>query len=187
MLWLRNANEILPNGILDNNSHGNYEWRSIMKFKLIVAVVIVIVALGGYWIVKGPKKEVSKKIQWSLDDETKKKVPIFLLHYKWNGIEESDPTWMIFPKEGKWWIVDLRNLDHTYSKAESDIKKEVKKYRQELTSPWIEKCGFEPKASRYEAVMTALGFNMLFSLEKSAFRDFLGGIDDFRTGELRPD
>ena len=158
-----------------------------MKFKLIATVVIIIVVLGGYWIANGPKKEVSKKIQWSLDDATKEKVPIFLLHYKWNGIEESDPTWMIFPKEGKWWVVDLRNLTHTHSRSESDIKKEVKKYWQEFTPQWIETHGFEPKASRYEAVMTALGFNMIFNFEKSAFRDFLKGIDDFRTGVLRPD
>jgi hypothetical protein len=46
---------------------------------------------------------------------------------------------------------------------------------------------FDPKGSRYEAVMTAFGFQMIFDLEKSCFRDFQNGINDFKSGKLRHD
>ncbi len=160
-----------------------------MKHKLILVGICISIIIAGWWIYNGPQKEVSKKIQWSIEEETRNEVPLFLLHYKWDGVEENDPTWMIFPKEGKWWVVDLRDVMRLYSevKSESDLREKIRKYRQEFTFNWIENRKFEPKASRYEAVMTALGFNMLFGTERHALFDFLEGTKDFDEGRLRPD
>ena len=158
-----------------------------MRYKLILAGISILIIVAGWWIYEGPRKDVSKKIQWSIDEETKKEVPLFHLHYKWNGVEEKDPLWMIFPKEGKWWVVDLIDVMRVYSEviSESELRDRVKKYRQEFTSSWIENRRFEPKASRYEAVMTALGFAMLFHAERDAFFDLLEGTKDFDEGRLR--
>lgn len=160
-----------------------------MRYKLILAGIFILIFVAGWWVYQGSQKDISKKIQWSIDEETRKEVPLFLLHYKWNGVEENDPTWMIFPKEGKWWVVDLRDLMLIYSevKSESELRDKIRKYRQEFTYSWIENRKFEPKASRYEAIMIALGFNMLFNTERYAFFDFLEGTKDFDEGRLRPD
>lgn len=160
-----------------------------MKSKLIFAIIIVALIFGGYWIINGPKKEVINKIQWVIDEETNAIVPIFLIHYKWNGIEKTDPTWMIFLKEGKWWVIDMRDMSHilVYSKDKSDFNEQLRKYWQEFTHSWIEKRMFDPKGSRYEAFMTAFGFQMIFDFEKSCFRDIPKGINDFKSGKLRPD
>lgn len=160
-----------------------------MRPKLILAGILISILVAGWWIYTGPQKDVSKKIQWSIDEETGKEVPIFLLHYKWNGVEENDPTWVIFPKEGKWWVVDLRDVIRIYPevKSESELRNKIRKYTEEFTYSWIKNRRFEPKASRYEVIMTALGFNMLFSTERHAFFDFLEGTKDFDEGRLRPD
>ena len=104
--------------------------RTTIKSKLFFSVVIVALIFGGYWIINGPKKEVIKKIQWVIDEETNAIVPIFLIHYEWNGIEESDPTWMIFLKGGKWWVIDMRDISNfmAYSKKESNFNEQLRKY-----------------------------------------------------------
>jgi hypothetical protein len=160
-----------------------------MKYKLILAGICISIILAGWWIYKSPQKDVFKKIQWSIDEATGKEVPLFELYYKWDEVEENDPTWMIFPKEGKWWVVDLRDVMRLYSevKPKSDLYDKIRKYRQEFTHTWIENRKFQPKASRYEAVMTTFGFSILFSIERHAFSDILEGTKDFSEGRLYPD
>ena len=160
-----------------------------MKYKLILVGICISIIIIGWWIYNGPQKEVSKKVQWSIDEETGNEAPLFLLHYKWDGVEENDPTWIIFQKEGKWWVVDLRDVMRLYSKvkSESDLREKLRKYRKKFTFNWIETRKFEPKASHYETVMIALGFDMLFSTERHAFFDFLEWTKDFDEGRLRPD
>ena len=159
-----------------------------MRGKLIPAGVFIIIIVIGWWIYEAPQKDISQKTKWAVDEETKREVPLFELYYKWDGVEETDPTWMIFPKEGKWWVLDSRDVMRVYSEVrpESELREKVKQYRDEFTHSWIEDRRFQPKASRFEAVMTALGFRMFFRTEQKGFVDFLKSAKDFDKGQLRP-
>lgn len=91
-----------------------------MKSKLIIASIPILIIFAGWWIYQGPRKEVIERIQWAIEEENNTEVPIFWLHYKWNSIEESDPTWIVFPESKKWWIVDLRTV---VGSKESEFRK----------------------------------------------------------------
>jgi hypothetical protein len=157
-----------------------------MKSKIIFIIFLSLFILCGYWIYNGPRKGITTQVQWSIDEESNELVPIFSIYYEWNGLKESEAKWMIFPKDRKWWVIDIRDIEHVLSryKNELDFKEEMKRYWNEFTYSWIENSKFEPKITRYEAVMTAFGFKMIFNLEKSAFDDVQKGIKDFKSGKL---
>lgn len=160
----------------------------MLKRVIIVALLIGVIA-AAVWILSGPKKELATLIQWSKDEATGQIVPIFLVYYKWDGVKDWSETWMIFPKEEKWWVIDIREFTTTGTQQnlERSLQHRRHAFSQEFNEMWISDRRFQPAPSRYEAVMMGVGFNVLFTAEKDAFRNVLRGTQAFDEGDLSPE
>jgi len=167
-------------------AHNN--WLGMLKRIVIVVLFIGIVA-AGVWILSGPKKELSTSIQWSKDEATGQIVPLFCVYYKWDGVENWSPTWIVFPKQDKWWIVDIRIfiVPGTQKYTLQSFGQNWRKYSHPFDEKWTSNRYFMPAPTRYQAVMIGLGFNVLFTLEEDAFSDVLKGTQAFDEGWLRPE
>ena len=152
--------------------------KTIPKLPIFVIVILLI----GYWIYNGPAKELSYDIVWSIEEETKNEIPVFQLYYVWNGIRESEPTWTVLPKNGKW-----RVLDMSYVRRIIDPKNILLDEFPEYKSSWVENLKFDGKGTRGEAVMQLIGFYPTFSLERRRFHQVLDDIDNFERGVLTPE
>ena len=175
-----------------------------MKYKLLLVGVCVVSVLAGVWLFRDAHtKEIVLKTQSGEVKKTKKDVLIISLTYRWNGVEDPEATWVMHPDEdGKWLVTDFGAVLARYAKArtEAERNRALKDPKTAFTYDWVEERRYQPRASRSEAVMRALGFdgrfkalmtkmrlNELFYLEREAFLSCLKLARDFDEGRLTPD
>jgi hypothetical protein len=102
------------------------------------------------------------------EDATGEIVPVYSVHYKWNGIEQQDPQWIIFKKQRVWKVLELNKIINL---------KEALNHTVDFNASWVEKYGFSPQLSRYESLTATLGFQPTFSEEKAVFYQILHEIE----------
>lgn len=77
------------------------------KKKLILYLALSVFILFGWWIYQGADKDVTARVQWSVNIKTGKQAPVFYVFYKWNDVREKRPTWLIFPRDGNGGLLTL--------------------------------------------------------------------------------
>lgn len=158
-----------------------------MKNKIIITVILIFLMVSVFAVVayvwRGAHKSLTSEIQWVRDNNTEEVVPIFSVHYSWNKQKEHDPTWMIFPKNKKWLVVDLRKPPSDFMGSQNKLLK----YAGNFNSEWIETKQFQAKPDRYEIVLMVLGFEHFFGKERTELRGILRGTRNFDRGLLKSD
>ena len=160
-----------------------------VRNKLIAIGALIFLFVLVKWVWEGPRKSLVSNIQWAVDNDTKKEIPIFSVYYCRNGKEDSNPTWMIFLKNGKWRVIDIREVSDPLSGplSASNLSGELLNHANNFDHGWIENKQFEGRASRYEVLLVALGFNPLWAKEQTEFLRILDGTKNFDEGRLKPD
>lgn len=173
-----------------------------MKHKLVFAglfiiLTVLVILLAGRIF---ETKEINVTTEWVRDQKTNRISPLFSVYYSFAG-SEQDPIWLIYNKEGRWWVVDMRKAALLYSEAKSKTDQESIIPEEELTLDWVRDRKYSPMPSNYEALIIALDqntnrvrnmmrmlhLNPVFYLESQVFGDILDRTKDFDEGRLRPD
>lgn len=149
------------------------ERRNKEKLKVVLGVSIFIVVLSFliYWAgIMGPKKEVILKKEIREDEFTSTNVVTFGVFYKWDGIEQEGPWWIIFTDNGKWKVAKNQDFDVTKS------SKENRAVAVDFNSKWISDYQFEPQNTRYQLILVALGLQPSYDEEKKVFYEIFQEI-----------
>ena len=176
-----------------------------MKYRWLLIGVCVVLVLSGWWVyMNGEAKELILELQWGEDQKTKKNIPIIELTYRFNGVEDKEAAWLIFPDaSGKWEVYDLGQLQilHSKAKSENERNNSLQSTKADFNYEWVEARKYRPWPSIYESIMSALGFetprlkefmvsklglNPLFYIERAAFLHSLKLARDYDEGRLRP-
>lgn len=140
------------------------------KLKIIIGVLIGIVVLSFliYWAgITAPKKEVVLEEEMVKDNITNEAVTIYGVYYKWDGVKQQVPWWIIFKEKGEWKVLGTKYLDLTKSPEEN--RKDAIKFNFE----WISLYKFEPQSTRYQAILLLVGFQPFYEDEKTVFSEVL--------------
>lgn len=119
-----------------------------------LACTVVLIPLV-YWIgISAPKKEVVFKREMVQDDLTKEVLPIYAAHYKWDGVEQQVPHWMIFKKYGDWKVLELKKV----SKPDEAINQSVESNAEWIDKVWFLSSAIKMRISTYDSRFSAYLF-----------------------------
>ncbi len=136
---------------------------------ILLTVCLSFLASLVYWVgIAAPKKEVILKRDPHIDDSTQEIVTIYAIYYRWDGIEEKEPWWVVFKKYGEWKVLALNDVNDA---------KEAFNYVVDFNSSWVDNYRFSPQSSRYQSLLMTLDFQPTFSDEKSVFFEILREIE----------
>lgn len=144
--------------------------------KTLVAscVAVILVSALVYWLgIAAPRKEVLFKTKMVESVDTGEVYPSYDVFYKWNGIEQQDPWWIVLKLNGEWKVARLKDVVSKKNKEEAQgsfVKFDIK---------WINEYRFSPQPTRYQMMLLLLGTQPLYEDEKMVFYAILDRIKGY--------
>jgi hypothetical protein len=139
---------------------------------LVASCVAVIFVFGFiYWLgIAAPRKEVLFKTEMVKSIDTGEVYPSYNVFYKWNGIEQQYPWWILLKLNGEWKVARLKDLITNKDKEEAQrsfVRFDIK---------WINEYRFSPQSTRYETMLLLLGAQPMYEDEQAVFYAILDQI-----------
>lgn len=144
-----------------------------LKTLIVVSIIIIIVLFLIYWAgISAPRKEVILKTKIVESLYSHEVSTSYGVYYKWNGVEQQEPWWVIVKTKGEWMVVHLKDV------ADNNFE-EIQRYTVKFDIKWINDYKFSPQPTRYQAILLLLGSQPLYSEEKKVFYNVLDQIKEF--------
>lgn len=147
------------------------------KLKTLIGVLIGVIVLLVliYWAgIVAPRKEVVLKKEMVEDIVTHEILLLYKVYYKWDGVEQQYPRWLIFNKESEWKVLEFKDINLAISSEEN------RKFAVKFDSGWFMNYKFSPQPTRYQTILSILGFQPIYDEEKGVFFDILHQIKELQ-------
>jgi hypothetical protein len=99
--------------------------------------------------------------------------PSYGIFYKWNGVEQQDPWWIVLKINGEWKVARLKDVINKMTKEEAQglfLRFDIQ---------WVKQYGFSPQPTRYQTMLLLLGGQPLYEDEKTVFYAILDRIKEY--------
>lgn len=137
-----------------------------------IAVILVFALI--YWLgIAAPRKEVLFKTEMVESVDSGEISPSYGVFYKWDGIEQKDPWWILLKINGEWKVARLKDV--VTKKSKEDAQKSFVKF----DTKWINGYGFSPQSTRYQLMLLLLGAQPSYGNEKTIFYAILDRIKEY--------
>ena len=140
------------------------------KLVVLSGFILGLVVLSCWVFVGSPKKEIVFIKMFGKYDKTGETGFAYEVFYEWNGVKQEVPWWFIFEKDGKWLVVETKDIS-------IPTDKNVFRYAEKFDHTWIWDYGFTPQPTRYQTMLMMVGLQPTFSDEKDIFIDILSDIE----------
>jgi hypothetical protein len=105
--------------------------------------------------------------------ETGKVCPSYGVFYKWNGVEQQDPWWIVLKIDGEWKVARLKDV------STKTGKEEAQRSFVRFDTKWVSQYGFSPQPTRYETMLLLLGGQPIYQAETTVFYAILDQIKEY--------
>jgi hypothetical protein len=147
---------------MDMKMRGNL--RIIVGVSIGISILLFLI----YWAgLASPKKEMVLKKELNEDMVTGEVLTLYEVFYKWDGVEQQVPWWIMYQNHGEWMVLEFKNFDPDKGPEEN------RKHAVKFDLGWIEYYKFLPQSTRYQMVLKMLGFQPTYDEEKKVFFEIL--------------
>lgn len=144
------------------------------KAFLLISIAIIVISALVYWLgIAAPRKVVLFKTKTVESVGTGEVFPLYGVFYKWNGVEQQEPWWIVFKINGEWKIARLKDVITGKSKEESQ------RSFVRFDSKWVSQNQFSAQPTRYQTMLLLLGFRPLYEDEIVVFSSILDQIRQY--------
>lgn len=144
------------------------------KTLVVCGIAIFLVSALVYWLgIAAPRKEVlfkPKMFEWIKTGEVS---PSYCVFYKWNGIEQKAPWWIVLKINGEWKVAQRKDI--VTDKGTEEAKRSFVRF----DTKWINEYEFSPQATRYQTFLLLLGAQPLYLDEQTVFYAILDQIKEY--------